>query len=86
MPVTLDRFPNEVQQAFFLYNSLPDRWDGMSGSFLGKDWGALEALCNIWEIEDRKTVMLFIKYIEAQNMMSINNELKRKREAEARKR
>lgn len=82
----MDRFPLEVQQAFFIYDVLSDRWDGMSGSYLGKDWGPLEPILNIWGIEDKKTVTTFVKYIEAQNMMSINNELRRKQEADARRR
>lgn len=84
MPVTQDRFPLEVQQANFIFSVLPDQWDGMSGSYLGKDWSALEPLLNIYEIEDKRTVTYFVKVIESRRMMSINNELKRKQEARSR--
>lgn len=86
MPVDISVFPTEVQQAFLVHETLPDRWDGMSGSYLGKDWSALESILNIYEIEDKRTVVYFLKHVESQHSMSINKELKRKRDAEARKR
>lgn len=85
MPVDDSMFPFEVQQALFVHSLLPDRWDGMSGSYMGKDWAALQGLLDIYEIEDKKSVAYFLKHIEAQNMASVNKELKRKRDAEARK-
>jgi hypothetical protein len=85
MPVDDSIFPFEVQQALFVHSLLPDRWDGMSGSYMGKDWAALQGLLDIYEIEDKKSVAYFLKHIEAQNMTSVNKELKRKRDAEARK-
>jgi len=86
MPVDISVFPTEVQQAFLVHETLTDRWDGMSGSYLGKDWSALESILNIYEIDDKRTVVYFLKHVESQYSMSINKELKRKRDAEARKR
>ena len=38
MPLDSSVFPEEVQVAFFIFNLLSDNWEGMSGTYLGKDW------------------------------------------------
>jgi hypothetical protein len=84
MPVTVDQYPLEVQQAFLIHDLLPDRWDGMSGSYFGKDMSALGSLLDIWEIEDKRTIVYFIKHIEARKVDKINKELEQKRKARER--
>ena len=85
MPPSLEDFPLEIQEAFIIHSMLPDRWDGSSGSYMGKDWSALEPLLNIQGVEDKKTVCYFLKNVEAHHTMSINAELKRKQDAMRRK-
>ena len=85
MPPTLEDYPSEVQVAFLLHNLLPDRWEGMSGSYLGKDYSCLNLLFETWEVEDKKTCMFFIKHIEMYNSQQINEKLESKRKAEERK-
>ena len=65
MPVSLDSFPEEVQWAFVLFNHLPDRWEGMSGSYLGKDWSPIQFFVDLYEIEDPKTVVFFTSKIDS---------------------
>ena len=60
-PVEEWHFPMEIQQAFNIHKLLSDKWEGMSGSYLGKDWTAVELLLNIFEVEDKKEVILFLK-------------------------
>tara|TARA_Y100001937_G_scaffold106361_1_gene147939 strand:- start:27 stop:488 length:462 start_codon:yes stop_codon:yes gene_type:complete len=84
MPPTMGDYPPEVQVAFLLHDLLPDRWDGMSGSYFGKDMSALDLLLETWEVEDKRTTIFFIKKIEAYNSKQINEKLKRKREASER--
>jgi len=43
-----------VQQAFLIHGLLPDRWEGMSGHYMGKDMSALGSLLDIYEILDKK--------------------------------
>ena len=85
MPPTLGDYPLEVQVAFLLHDLLPDRWEGMSGSYLGKDYSSLGLLLDIWEVEDKQTCIYFIKHIEANNSRKINEELENKRKANERK-
>jgi hypothetical protein len=49
-------FSIQVQQALMLLNILPDKWEGMSGTWMGKDYAGLEAIMNIYEIDDRREV------------------------------
>ena len=65
MPPTLGDYPYEVQVAFLLHDLLPDRWDGASGSYFGKDMAPLGALLDIYKVEDKKTVVYFLKLIES---------------------
>ena len=75
-------FPIEVQLAFLVHSFLPERWDGMSGSYLGKDWSALESILNTYNIEDRPQVTFFLKYIDVYNSQRINTEIERKRKSQ----
>jgi len=81
MPPEVGDYPFEVQVAFLLHDLLPDRWDGMSGSYFGKDMSALGTLLDIWEVEDKKSTIYFIKHIEARNSSNINKKLERKRKS-----
>ena len=45
-------YPTEVREAFDLHRLLADRWDGMSGYYMGKDLSSLGSLISIYEIED----------------------------------
>ena len=74
-------FPPEVQVAFLLHDLLPDRWDGMSGSYFGKDMSSLGTLLKVHEVEDKKNTIFWIKQIEARNSENINKKLERKRKA-----
>lgn len=81
MPPTMEDYPFEVQVAFLLHDLLPDRWDGMSGSYFGKDMAALSTLLDAWEVTDKKTTIFWIKNIESKNSEKINKKIERKRKA-----
>jgi len=81
MPPVLEDYPLEVQVAFLLHDLLPDRWDGMSGSYMGKDFSSIGTLLDIWKVKDKKTCLYFIKHIEARNIDKINKAQERKRKA-----
>ena len=60
MPMDKGNYPYEVQLAMSIHEVLPDRWDGMSGSYLGKDWSSVGTYLDAYETEDKPTVLLFI--------------------------
>ena len=85
MPMSSGNFPYEVQLAFLIYELLPDRWEGMSGSYLGKDWGALGALYDIHNIEDKRTVTFFLKNVDILVTNQINKEVEKQHKQTERK-
>lgn len=64
IPPEMEDFPFEVQEAFDVYYRLPDMWDGMSGTYLGKDIGPLEMLFDLFNVSDRRTALDFISIID----------------------
>ena len=68
MPMDLAEMPYEVQLAFFVYSFLPDRWEGMSGSYLGKDWSSVGEVFQVYEIEEQKVVFTLCKHLERFNI------------------
>ena len=56
----------ECQQALMLLNTLPDKWDGMSGTWMGKDYAGLAAIMDIYDIQDRRAVFELLKVGEDQ--------------------
>lgn len=71
--------------AFFMFNLLSDVWEGMSGSYMGKDWSGCPLLFSIYEIENQKEVLYFMKLYERILMNYRFEESDRKRKAEERK-
>ena len=85
MPLETSSFPEEVQVAFFIFSCLSDRWDGMSGSYLGKQWDNLEYIFKLHSVTNRREVFLFMKILEGHVMKYRFEEADRKRKAEERK-
>ena len=80
-PVEEWHFPYEVQQTFNIHKLLSDKWEGMSGSYLGKDWTAVELLLNVFEVADRREVIVFLKNIDVLHMRQVNDNLEKERKA-----
>ena len=85
MPLTESDFPGEVQVAFFMFNLLSDVWEGMSGSYMGKDWSGCDLLFSTYAVEDRKQVLYFMKAYERILMNHRFEEAERKRKADERR-
>jgi len=85
MPLELSDFPEEVQVAFFMFNLLPDHYEGMSGSYMGKYWDGIDYFFDLYEVEDPKTVFYIMKVYEGKLVQHKAEEAARKRKAEERK-
>lgn len=74
IPVELDDFPSEVQQAFMIYFRLRDEWDGMSGSYMGKSFVGLQDVLDIYQIakEDRQSLLDWILSIDSARSKAID--------------
>lgn len=64
IPPDMEDFPIEVQEAFLIYNYLGDRWEGMSGTYMGKDLNSFSEFCNIEGFENKKIILQFVKQID----------------------
>ena len=64
MPLEASVFPHEVQVAFFVLGLLPDRYEGMSGTYMGKDWSSANFIIKTYKIENIETVIYFAKTYE----------------------
>lgn len=64
MPLSMGDFPPEMQVAFFMFGFLSDRWDGMNGAYLGKDWQLVPTLFEIYEVEQPQSMLLLMKQYE----------------------
>ena len=84
-PLEQHHFPPEVQIAFFIHTLLPDRWDGASGTYLGKDWSALGTLLTVHKIEKPSIITIFLKQIDVYSQKQINDKLEKERKAEERR-
>ena len=85
-PIEDWEFPFEVQQAISIHAFLPDRWDGASGSYMGKDWSPITELLNSFNVtEDRNQVIYFTKIIDRFHTTETNDRIEvesKKREQE----
>ena len=85
MPLETSDFPTEVQVAFFIFGLLEDRWEGMSGTYMGKFWYKVDFYFDLYEVEDPKTILYIMKLWENILMNHRADKAERKRKAEERK-
>ena len=85
MPLDSSAFPEEVQVAFFIFSFLSDNWEGMSGSYMGKNWSNCQHLFEVYDIEDKGTTLFFMKMYEAILVKYRFEEAEKKRKADERK-
>lgn len=85
MPLELSDFPEEVQVAFFMFSLLPDYWEGMSGTYMGKHWNGVEYFFNVYEVDNPKTILYIMKLYERTIVEYRADKAEKKRKAEERK-
>lgn len=73
IPMELDDFPVEVQQAITVYYRLRDEWDTMNGVYLGKSYTGLGEILDIFDVkkEDRKLFLEWIGILDAARSKTI---------------
>lgn len=67
MPVEYGDFPTEIQVGINTYSLLQDRWEPMSGTYLGKDLTNLETLLRLLEVpvEDYITILQTVRLLDS---------------------
>lgn len=83
MPLDSSSFPEEVQMAFFMCSYISDRWDGMSGTYLGKNWLEAEHLFKLYDLNklQQTETLYFMKMYDAFVTKKRHEESERKRKA-----
>ena len=66
IPLEVDSLSYEAQCALILFNALPDNCEGMSGSWMGKDYSGLMDIMDIYDMDNRKDVFHLLKAAEAE--------------------
>lgn len=61
VPVEFEDLPDQVQQCFEIYGFLPDRWEGMSATFMGKDYAIAFQLFEAFQITDSSDRLLYLR-------------------------
>ena len=64
VPKDPSTFSLEAQQALIMLNVLPDKWEGMSGTWLGKEYAGLLDIMDLYQIEDKKQGFELLKVCE----------------------
>ena len=83
IPVEIEDFPYEVQEAFSIYSLLQDNWDGFSGSYQGKSFAGISELLDIFEVETeyRKFFIQLLYKIDSIRVKETNAKLTQKKPA-----
>lgn len=85
MPLEPSDFPEEVQVAFFMFSLLPDHWEGMSGTYMGKYWDGLDHFFRVYEVDNPKQTLYFMKLYEQEIVSYKAQQADKRRKADERK-
>ena len=85
MPLTSSDFPDEVQAAFFMFSLLPDYYEGMSGTYMGKHWNGIEYFFSLYEVHEPRTVLYLMKLYEGEVVSYRVKQAENKRKTEERR-
>jgi hypothetical protein len=66
IPVDYEDLFVDVQEALNIYSKLKDEWDGMNGTYMGKNYSGLLDIFTVLDVpvEDRKTMFELIGLID----------------------
>ena len=66
IPMEVDSLSYNSQCALILFQALPDNWEGMSGSWMGKDYSGLVDIMNIYQMDNKKEIFELLKVAEVE--------------------
>ena len=65
-------WPALFLEGFQVWGYLTDQWDGMSGSYFGKQMSGIKDIMDILEIEERAEVLKIVKIIDGKYSKEVN--------------
>jgi hypothetical protein len=86
IPVDMEDFSEDVQQAFQIYYLLRDIWEGMSGTYMGKDFSTIFDFFRLYKVDeaDQLLTLSYIRQIDAERS-ALFHEKQKAREATSKK-
>lgn len=78
IPLDLDDLYPTVQNYITLFSYLPDRYEGMSGTYMGKDYSCLGTYLDIFEVKDKKEALMFLSKLDYIRSKELNRKLSSK--------
>ena len=66
LPIEIESLSYNAQCALVLFNSLPDIVEGMSGTWMGKNYSGLIDIMNIFSMDNKKEVFNLLKVAEGE--------------------
>lgn len=81
VPVVFDDLTIQTQNAFSMFQYLPDKWDSMNGIYLGKSFDNVEFIFELLDIDKSNWLCIIdlLNTIIALRMKKINSKQKRKK-------
>lgn len=68
IPLDINDFPSFAQDVFNVYSRLRDVFDGMSGTYFGKDYSIVFQLFELYGIEDKEDQRLAMDILGAMDV------------------
>jgi hypothetical protein len=79
IPASFEDFPHIVQTAMNIHATLPDNWEGFSGTYMGKDYMLLPYLADkVYNVENKAQLVRFVTLIDSIIMKQRAADQKRK--------
>jgi hypothetical protein len=63
IPLDINDFPALVQTSFIIYDILADVWEGMSGTYCGKNYTIVFELFDIYDIETQQEKLMCMDFL-----------------------
>lgn len=63
IPLEFSDFPYIVQVAMSIFSMLPDVYDGMSGTYMGKNYSLLSYVSEAYEIDNKQELLMYLNMI-----------------------
>ncbi len=65
IPASFEDFPHIVQTAMNIHATLSDKWEGMSGTYMGKDYTLFPYLADeVYKVENKAQLVQFVTLID----------------------
>ena len=80
IPLDSNDFPLLVQQTLMVYGYLEDKWDSMSGTFLGKNYSTVFKFFDLFEVDsiERLLTLEILQHIDITRSKLVAEKLKQK--------